>query len=180
MNKLIIGFIVILVASALGILLMNQPADTDDRRPNPVITNVDSQAMNDSADTDVMSDSDFVEFDPSDQIQAVQSLLTGRWQSTQDELSEREFIGDNQLREVYEGAQVGPMATWQLYSAADAQNAGFNTVFDDTLTYLTISNGTDVMHFAILDVTDTMLQLSYLERGNTLEYTKMADLVVEQ
>lgn len=102
-----------------------------------------------------------------------QDPFVGKWQSTNDTKFTREFYADGSFTDRYEG---DPTATqpgeWRRASQAEieANLAGSLEAGTDHL-ILTIDG--EVYNFGIVDLTDSSLELVYLDRGSVLSFTKI-------
>jgi len=89
-------------------------------------------------------------------------LLVGAWQSNEDESFVREFFADGTVVDTYKNQDSADQTgTW---SFLDAETGDFVLVltFPDT-----------ELHFSIVTLTPENLILTYLERGNSLSFSKI-------
>ncbi len=91
----------------------------------------------------------------------------GRWISTIDSLSGIEIRSDKWIL-FYNGVETTSSSIYDYrirvenVKGVDAENK--------TLEYLTLTNGSNTLEYYIIDYSDELLSLSYIGRGNTLNY----------
>ena len=101
--------------------------------------------------------------------QTATSLQTiqGTWTSTDDANSTVEFIGRTKI-DYYEDQAV-TQAEFKLYELSpDSSTPQEN----DDGAHLVVGNGDDMFEYTIVELTDSILTLTYLARGNTLSYQR--------
>ena len=89
-------------------------------------------------------------------------FLNGRWISTVDPLSGIE-IKNGKWIVFYKGAANESASSYDFKIRAEKN-------ISDTNEYLSIFNDSDTLEYFIIEYNDQLLSLSYLERGNTLNY----------
>lgn len=93
------------------------------------------------------------------------AMIPGRWQSTDDEKSVVIFNGDGIAVDIYDGEELGS-GTWELY---ENENAEYNP----SGVFMRQIIGGESFEYAVLELSEDTLLLSYLARGNTLEYERV-------
>jgi hypothetical protein len=104
-----------------------------------------------------------------------QQLMAGRWRSVDDPRSLIEIRADGTWIDSYTGE---PSATatshWLLFSGARPPKDAAGETLDAKSTYLEVSDKDGGVLFYALDHLDAKsLDLLYLDRGNTLRYTRV-------
>jgi hypothetical protein len=104
-----------------------------------------------------------------------QQLMAGRWRSVDDPRSLIEIRADGTWIDSYTGE---PSATatshWLLFSGARPPKDAAGETLDAKSTYLEVSDKDAGVLFYALDQLDAKsLDLLYLDRGNTLRYTRV-------
>ena len=99
--------------------------------------------------------------------ESTSAKIVGRWQSTQDEKAVIVFNADGTTQDLYDGEAVSS-GTWQV-DTVGVEGIDFNPtgVFRHSTSE---GQGYD---YAVLAAGDTQLTLSYLARGNTLNYVRV-------
>jgi len=98
--------------------------------------------------------------------------LTGVWQSTQDTRFVREFRSDGTVTDRYEGMDdATSTGSWNFVEDPSKEQDELPAVHNAKI--LKIQFPEEVLYFALINLTDTGLTLSYLGRGNTLEFTRV-------
>lgn len=87
--------------------------------------------------------------------------LVGTWQSTDDPLSKIVFNTDGSQQDVYDNKILGS-GSWSFYEQESA--VFLRTVIKD-----------ETYEYAILEISEENLTLSYLPRGNTLNYSRVVN-----
>ncbi|MBV9159930.1 MAG: hypothetical protein JO019_05035 [Candidatus Kaiserbacteria bacterium] len=104
---------------------------------------------------------------------ATSSLLEGTWQSTEDSKFTREFKADGSFTDSYAGdASAATVGTWNLFTSGNP-DPGLHDALEPGATYLKMTDPNEVLFFSLLHIDDSDLQLSYLDRGNTLEFRRI-------
>lgn len=92
-------------------------------------------------------------------LQVEESLdLSGKWILEEDEAFVVEFTTEEKI-DYYDGDEMN-RTEYEVFSK-------------DGVDYLTVGEGGNILKYSILKLTDDSLELSYLERGNTLRYQKV-------
>jgi hypothetical protein len=104
-----------------------------------------------------------------------QQLMAGRWRSVDDPRSLIEIRADGTWIDSYTGA---PSATatshWLLFSGARPPKDAAGETLDAKSTYLEVSDkDAGVLVYALDQLDAKSLDLLYLDRGNTLRYTRV-------
>lgn len=103
----------------------------------------------------------------------VSAALVGTWRSNDDAKFTREFKSDGTVTDAYEGdASATTVGEWTLFTSANA-DAGFPGTVSSGVMYLKMTTQYEAMFFTVLNVDAEELQLSYLDRGNTLNFTRV-------
>ena len=100
--------------------------------------------------------------------QETHEQLVGTWQSVDDANAIIVFDEGGVYRDYYDGENLGEGA-WQVHGAEYGDGRHASEFFIET----TIDGG--VYGYALLELTDTELAMSYLARGNTLVYRRVSD-----
>ena len=106
-------------------------------------------------------------------IDAVNSLIAGRWQSEEDSNFVREFKADGTAIDYYD-EQPAPSQTngsWKLFSSSNPEQVAFPIRENEV--YLKMTFGKENYHFAVLAVTPEKLELMYMERGGILQFARL-------
>jgi hypothetical protein len=112
---------------------------------------------------------------PAMAVPTQQQLMAGRWRSVDDPRSLIEIRADGTWIDSYTGE---PSATatshWLLFSGARPPKDAAGETLDAKSTYLEVSDKDAGVLFYALDQLDAKsLDLLYLDRGNTLRYTRV-------
>lgn len=102
-----------------------------------------------------------------DPLTAESQTLVGFWQSTSDPQAQIVFAEDGTTTDLYDGTQLGS-GVWSLY---ENESAEYNP---SGLFLRSVLNG-ETYEYAIVELTEQKLVLSYLERGNILEYERISE-----
>jgi putative hemolysin len=100
--------------------------------------------------------------------------LIGQWRSTDDTRYTLEIAQTGNAIERYENdASATATSSWQLFTAASPDTT-FTGAMQKGTVYLTLTElSVGPRHFAVIDVSGTALTLLYLDRGGTLNFTKV-------
>ncbi|PRP66942.1 hypothetical protein [Nonlabens agnitus] len=98
---------------------------------------------------------------------AVVSFKNGRWISTEDANAGIEIRDDKWIM-FYKGTDQSPGDVYD--STVERKPANDSNPEAAMVTYLTISNSNETLEYALLEYNENLLSLSYLRRGNTLNY----------
>jgi hypothetical protein len=113
------------------------------------------------------------------QVQAAAALIVGNWQSTDDSKFFESFGSDGQTIDSYAGTVPADMpspastSTWNFYTnvSADAEAEAYTP--SPGVVYIEMNDGTGSYHYGIVSISTTTLSLVYLERGGTLNFTRV-------
>jgi hypothetical protein len=103
----------------------------------------------------------------------VTASAIGKWKSVDDAKFIREFKSGGVAIDSYNG-KADATGTWKVFTKANAPAVTY-TLENDAI-YLQMSAGSapaDTLTFKVVKVTPEELELIYLERGNTLKFTKV-------
>lgn len=100
-------------------------------------------------------------------INKLTEFKNGRWISTIDSLSGIEIRSDKWIL-FYNGIETTSSSIYD-YRIRVEKVMGIGTE-NKTLEYLTLTNGSNTLEYYIIDYSDELLSLSYIGRGNTLNY----------
>lgn len=102
----------------------------------------------------------------------VRVSLSGTWQSSQDGKFIRTFGADGLVTDTYEGVEEATsVGTWSFVEDPSAEQEELSYLEDKKV--IKIQFPEEVLYFALLELTETNLELSYLGRGNTLSFTRI-------
>lgn len=103
----------------------------------------------------------------------VSAAIVGKWRSNDDAKFTREFKSDGTVTDAYEGDDSATtVGEWSLFTSANA-DAGFPGTIAAGVMYLQMTTQYEAMFFTVLNVDAEGLQLSYVDRGNTLAFTRV-------
>lgn len=108
-----------------------------------------------------------IEEETIDPLTAESQQLVGIWQSDQDVNAQIIFAEDGTTTDLYDGEQLSS-GVWGLYTDEDAE---YNP---SGLFLRSVLNG-ETYEYAVVELTQETLVLSYLERGNILEYSRVVE-----
>ncbi len=91
----------------------------------------------------------------------VERSIIGVWRSTLDPKFTREFRADGAVIDAYEGVEPG-QGTWELFTNPTGENV---PVIPDAV-YLKVVGGGIPLYFTVTSVSDTNLELIYIDRGS--------------
>jgi len=101
--------------------------------------------------------------------------VVGTWQSTDDPNYSVVITSDGKWTDNYKGADASSSTsetgTYELFTSTNPDK-DFTGVLVPGVVYVKVSEGTSVLYFSVLEASGQQLQLSYLDRGNTLSFTK--------
>ncbi len=99
--------------------------------------------------------------------------LVGTWRSREDSKFTREFYADGSFVDRYEGnAAATQPGEWRRASKAEVE-ASLAGSLEAGMDYLILTIDGEIYNFGLVDLTPTALELVYLDRGNTLSFTKV-------
>ncbi|OGG53040.1 hypothetical protein A3H16_02385 [Candidatus Kaiserbacteria bacterium RIFCSPLOWO2_12_FULL_53_8] len=112
-----------------------------------------------------------------DKMAQADPMMVGTWRSNEDAKFTREFRADGTVVDAYEGdASASALGTWIIVDPTkepqDMLGVPADSLMGLTVLKLTFSNG-DIMYFGVNSLTETSLALTYIGRGNTLNFTRM-------
>ncbi|PCI90319.1 hypothetical protein COB18_01025 [Candidatus Kaiserbacteria bacterium] len=97
----------------------------------------------------------------------IQVALVGTWSSVDDQESVVAFDSDGTFSDTYNDVSV-EVGSWEVYEQS-------GTVDEPTGIFLRKTTNDGEMLYAVLTIDTEILSLSYLARGNTLNYTRIAN-----
>lgn len=101
--------------------------------------------------------------------------IAGVWQSTEDPNSIRTIYENGGFMDTYEGMEDATTeGSWVTFTEDNAPEAFPFEVAEDT-TYLALQAAEETLFFSIAELTEERLVLIYLNRGGTLEYTRVTE-----
>jgi|GEM_PF-1307037 hypothetical protein len=107
---------------------------------------------------------------------SVAQNIVGSWQSTDDANYSVAITSAGKWTDSYKGSNasssVSETGTYELFTSADPDKDFTGTLVPGVV-YVKVSEGTSVLYFSVLDASASNLQLSYLDRGNTLSFVKV-------
>ncbi|MEY4747185.1 MAG: hypothetical protein RLZZ416_234 [Candidatus Parcubacteria bacterium] len=108
-----------------------------------------------------------------DAMTVVSQAIIGTWRSSDDQKFTRQFSDDGTVIDMYEG---DPNATahgsWSVFSAPE-KDAEFSGAAAPGVVYLKIVEGGAPMFFSIITAAGDTLQLTYLDRGSELDFSRV-------
>ena len=104
----------------------------------------------------------------------IRQMMIGTWQSTDDTRFTRELDADGKAVDRYDGdASATTPGEWTVFSGATAPADLVNYKFHADGVYLEVQQNGDTLLFALTGADRASLQMVYLERGNTLSFTRL-------
>ena len=104
--------------------------------------------------------------------QDVRTSIAGTWRSDDDVNFIRVFEADGTVTDSYVGSESATtIGAWSFVVDASKEQAELPASLD--VKVIKIQFPEEVLYFALIDLTDTHLALSYLGRGNTLSFTRV-------
>lgn len=106
--------------------------------------------------------------------QQVSESIVGKWRGVNDEKLEREFKEGGVVTDWYNGQEMAS-GTWSLFDASDAP-AYLLTNDDSQAIYLVVNltgEETGGLYFLVNSVNAEGLELSYLDSGRSLEFSRV-------
>ena len=111
-------------------------------------------------------------FGTSDEMDVTRTLIQGKWVSTQDAKFTREFTAEGKLIDSYDGS-AQDTGNWTLFTK-EMPPEGFTGTLEEGPIYLAIGfTETPPLYFKVAKIDENSLELVYLDRGNTLSFTRM-------
>ncbi len=89
----------------------------------------------------------------------LEAQLVGEWRSLEDTKFTRVFAASGQFHDTYGGDPAGAPGTWELATNGSEE--------------LWLHSEGDTMRFRVVESTATALELTYLDRGNTLRFERV-------
>lgn len=138
-------------------------------RPAPVVTATVTSASTTAPATQVQAPA------PTLDQAAVAQNVVGSWQSTDDPNYSVTITASGKWTDSYKGADasssVSETGTYELFTSQNPDK-DFTGVLVPGVVYVKVSEGSSVLYFSVLEASSDNLQLSYLDRGNTLSFVK--------
>ncbi len=107
-------------------------------------------------------------------VPAVKANILGKWQDTTDPKFVREFK-ENEVIDSYAGdASLKTSGTWTVFTKENPDQ-GFTGTFESGAVYIGIKSKESNLYFKLGKLTPESLELVYLDRGNTLIFTKLSN-----
>jgi len=102
---------------------------------------------------------------------AVSANIVGSWQSTEDAKFTRVFNNDGTTADLYDGEAVSE-GTWRTFTSVNAPDTSFPIA--EGIVYLAIeTTDAETLYFSLGALTPERLELTYLDRGNLLTFTRI-------
>ena len=101
------------------------------------------------------------------------SAIIGNWQSTEDPKFTREILNDGSVIDRYEGSEPDAKGRWMVFTK-EIPDTAFTGLLEEGVVYLSLSmSESEKLYFRILKVDADTLEISYLDRGNTLSFRRV-------
>lgn len=108
-----------------------------------------------------------------DAMIAVTANIAGKWQSIEDPRFVREFNADGTGTDSYDGERDAA-GTWKVFSKDKPLVVAFEMQPGSVYVQMTIGGSSqDVLNFRVNKLTPESLELTYMERGNTLSFVRI-------
>ncbi len=106
---------------------------------------------------------------------AVAANISGTWQSTDDPNYSVVATSGGKWTDTYRSDASSSVSQTGAYTLFTSQHPDpdFTGVLMPGVVYLKIAEGSSTLYFSVLEASGSALQLSYLDRGNTLSFTKV-------
>jgi hypothetical protein len=105
------------------------------------------------------------------ELSAVASAISGRWQSTEDESFVREFRANGSIVDTYTGETVASSTgAWSVFTG---NNPNAELPLEADTIYLAILMDNEPLYFSVEEADEDSLVLIYLNRGGTLEFERI-------
>ncbi|MBI5644883.1 hypothetical protein HY970_02185 [Candidatus Kaiserbacteria bacterium] len=99
--------------------------------------------------------------------------LIGTWRSAEDSKFTREFKADGTSIDRYEGEKSATqIGSWEAFTSTNP-DPGISEKLVSGITYIKIEGQYEVLFFSVVKINDAELELNYLDRGNTLRFTRV-------
>ena len=106
-------------------------------------------------------------------VSTTSDSIVGSWKSVEDANFTRTLYENGQYKDAYEGQPSADMSgPWVTFTSATVPE-GFAYPVEEGATYLQLDSGADALYFKVTKVTDTDLELIYLNRGGALTFTRI-------
>lgn len=106
---------------------------------------------------------------------AVAANIVGTWRSTDDANYTVAITSAGKWTDSYAGSNasnsISETGTYTLFTSSDPDKDFTGTLVPDVV-YLKVTEGKDTLYYSVLSAEGNTLQLSYLDRGNTLSFVK--------
>jgi hypothetical protein len=107
-------------------------------------------------------------------LDTLRHFMVGTWDSADDTRLSREFDPDGTAIDRYDGDESATArGTWLLFTGSVAPPEAAHHKLSAEGIYLEVRERGDVLLFAVLGVDSQNLVLGYLERGNTLRFSRL-------
>ena len=104
---------------------------------------------------------------------SMRDSLIGVWQSEGDVNFVREFRADGTIVDEYGGPEHAEVSgTWSEFSA-EKPVGGVNFPLEEGAIYIRATFDGELYNYRVVSVTDTALELIYMDRGGVLSFTKV-------
>ncbi|SCX93660.1 hypothetical protein SAMN05192588_0338 [Nonlabens sp. Hel1_33_55] len=130
-------------------------------------TNQKSEVDQESTKEEITSPVEMSSTADDEEDDSIVNFENGRWISTEDANSGIEIRDDKWIM-FYKGTDQSPRDVYDY----KVERKPVNETDPDAamITYLTISNSNETLEYALLEYNENLLSLSYVPRGNTLNY----------
>lgn len=99
--------------------------------------------------------------------------LLGLWKSTGDVSFTREFKEDGEVVDRYSGSESATVVgEWEIFTAENPAPGAWFPLEEDSV-YVRIMFDGEAYHYLIASVSETALELVYLDRGGVLQFEKV-------
>jgi hypothetical protein len=106
---------------------------------------------------------------------SVFAAIVGSWRSTDDANYSVAITSSGKWTDSYKGSDaaksVSQSGTYALFTSQDPDKAFTGTLVPGVV-YLKVSEGNSVLFYSVLEAGTSTMQLSYLDRGNTLSFVR--------
>lgn len=165
-----IALLVIIVAGMFAwFLLSRQSPDSAISQTSPATT---ASSTASAADFPTGTPAPLPPPDPA----SVFATIVGSWQSTDDSNYSVTITSSGKWTDSYKGSgasnSVSESGTYALFTSQNPDKTFTGTLVPGVV-YLKVSEGNSVLFYSVLETSTTTLQLSYLDRGNTLSFVKV-------
>jgi hypothetical protein len=106
-------------------------------------------------------------------LQTATANVVGSWQSTDDAQYTVAITASGKWTDAYgSDASATQTGTYTLFTS-DKPDKDFTGILQPGVVYVKVVEGNSTLFFSVLEATGTNLQLSYLDRGNTLSFVRV-------